>query len=153
MPSFLAGRMSSDVVSVACRKKGHEYGKLSPWARSAAVAGTDGESEVCGQGKRHPMDFALWKGKKPGEPSWPSPWGPGRPGKAWDEGSSKMSDQQLDGTVNTMQLQLEMYVLQCWQSITVALQPISRQSSSSWRMLRLDCLMRSLQKAQHPLRS
>jgi cysteinyl-tRNA synthetase len=30
--------------------------------------------------KRDPLDFALWKGAKPGEPSWPSPWGPGRPG-------------------------------------------------------------------------
>jgi cysteinyl-tRNA synthetase len=32
------------------------------------------------EGKEHPMDFALWKGAKPGEPSWESPWGPGRPG-------------------------------------------------------------------------
>ncbi|MAY81708.1 MAG: cysteine--tRNA ligase [Deltaproteobacteria bacterium] len=31
-------------------------------------------------GKRHPADFALWKGVKPGEPAWDSPWGPGRPG-------------------------------------------------------------------------
>src|SRR4029453_15770350 len=30
--------------------------------------------------KRSPLDFALWKGAKPGEPSWDSPWGPGRPG-------------------------------------------------------------------------
>ena len=30
--------------------------------------------------KAHPMDFALWKAARPGEPSWPSPWGPGRPG-------------------------------------------------------------------------
>lgn len=30
--------------------------------------------------KRHPQDFSLWKAAKPGEPSWPSPWGPGRPG-------------------------------------------------------------------------
>ena len=31
-------------------------------------------------GKRSASDFALWKASKPGEPSWPSPWGPGRPG-------------------------------------------------------------------------
>ncbi len=37
-----------------------------------------GESE--GQGKKDPADFTLWKGAKPGEPSWDSPWGPGRPG-------------------------------------------------------------------------
>jgi cysteinyl-tRNA synthetase len=33
-----------------------------------------------GEKKRDPLDFTLWKGAKPGEPSWPSPWGPGRPG-------------------------------------------------------------------------
>ena len=33
-----------------------------------------------GEQKRNPMDFALWKAAKPGEPSWDSPWGPGRPG-------------------------------------------------------------------------
>ncbi|MCM2265845.1 MAG: class I tRNA ligase family protein, partial [Desulfuromonadales bacterium] len=33
-----------------------------------------------GEQKRNPMDFALWKAAKPGEPSWESPWGPGRPG-------------------------------------------------------------------------
>jgi cysteinyl-tRNA synthetase len=37
-----------------------------------------GESEA--EGKRDPRDFTLWKGSKPGEPSWPTPWGPGRPG-------------------------------------------------------------------------
>lgn len=37
-----------------------------------------GESE--GAGKRDPADFTLWKGAKPGEPQWASPWGPGRPG-------------------------------------------------------------------------
>jgi len=41
------------------------------------------------ENKRHPMDFALWKGAKPGEPSWPSPWGPGRPG--WHMECSVMS--------------------------------------------------------------
>jgi cysteinyl-tRNA synthetase len=33
-----------------------------------------------GESKRDPLDFTLWKGAKPGEPAWPSPWGPGRPG-------------------------------------------------------------------------
>lgn len=32
------------------------------------------------QEKKHKNDFALWKASKPGEPAWPSPWGPGRPG-------------------------------------------------------------------------
>ena len=40
-----------------------------------------GEREVLGASeKKHPADFALWKFSKPGEPSWPSPWGEGRPG-------------------------------------------------------------------------
>jgi len=39
--------------------------------------------------KRHPMDFVLWKGAKPGEPQWPSPWGLGRPG--WHMECSVMS--------------------------------------------------------------
>jgi cysteinyl-tRNA synthetase len=39
-----------------------------------------GERAIVGEEKRHPADFALWKGAKPGEPTWPSPWGPGRPG-------------------------------------------------------------------------
>lgn len=39
---------------------------------------TQGESAATG--KRDPRDFTLWKGAKPGEPSWPTPWGPGRPG-------------------------------------------------------------------------
>ena len=43
--------------------------------------------------KRHPADFALWKSAKPGEPSWPSPWGPGRPG--WHIECSTMSARLL----------------------------------------------------------
>jgi cysteinyl-tRNA synthetase len=42
-----------------------------------------------GEKKRNPMDFALWKAAKPGEPSWDSPWGPGRPG--WHIECSAMS--------------------------------------------------------------
>ncbi len=46
--------------------------------------------------KRDPMDFALWKGAKPGEPAWESPWGPGRPG--WHIECSAMSVHHLGGT-------------------------------------------------------
>jgi cysteinyl-tRNA synthetase len=42
-----------------------------------------------GEEKEHPMDFVLWKGTKPGEPQWESPWGPGRPG--WHIECSAMS--------------------------------------------------------------
>ncbi len=46
--------------------------------------------------KKHPMDFALWKGAKEGEPEWPSPWGPGRPG--WHLECSVMSNRYLGTT-------------------------------------------------------
>ncbi len=46
-----------------------------------------------GEQKRNPMDFALWKAAKPGEPAWDSPWGPGRPG--WHIECSAMSMQYL----------------------------------------------------------
>jgi cysteinyl-tRNA synthetase len=45
------------------------------------------------QRKRNPLDFALWKSAKPGEPSWDSPWGPGRPG--WHIECSAMSSRYL----------------------------------------------------------
>jgi len=54
-----------------------EYGKLSKIRVEDLVAGARVEP---GEGKRSPEDFALWKAAAPGEPSWPSPWGPGRPG-------------------------------------------------------------------------
>jgi len=51
------------------------YGKLSHRRLEDMDAGEEIDPH-----KEHPADFALWKGHKPGEPSWPSPWGPGRPG-------------------------------------------------------------------------
>jgi len=49
-----------------------------------------------GEQKRNPMDFALWKAAKPGEPAWDSPWGPGRPG--WHIECSAMSSSLLGET-------------------------------------------------------
>ncbi len=54
-----------------------EYGKLSRRSLDSMVAGARVETAA---GKEHPMDFTLWKAAKPKEPSWESPWGPGRPG-------------------------------------------------------------------------
>jgi cysteinyl-tRNA synthetase len=54
-----------------------EYGKLSGRNPDELIAGARVEVD---QRKQNPLDFALWKPSKPGEPSWPSPWGPGRPG-------------------------------------------------------------------------
>jgi cysteinyl-tRNA synthetase len=57
-----------------------DYGALAHQRLEDMVEG-GGEREVLGAGaKRHPADFALWKFSKPGEPSWPAPWGDGRPG-------------------------------------------------------------------------
>ncbi|MBI2061073.1 MAG: cysteine--tRNA ligase [Nitrospirae bacterium] len=66
------------------------YGKLSGKRTEDLLAGARVEPTDL---KRHPLDFALWKGSKPGEPSWPSPWGPGRPG--WHLECSAMSMKYL----------------------------------------------------------
>lgn len=54
-----------------------EYGKLSGKILDELEAGARIEVE---ESKEDPLDFVLWKSAKPGEPSWPSPWGDGRPG-------------------------------------------------------------------------
>src|SRR6478672_11616463 len=57
-----------------------DYGLLAGQKLGEMLEG-GGEREVYGaDNKRHPADFVLWKLAKPGEPSWPSPWGEGRPG-------------------------------------------------------------------------
>jgi cysteinyl-tRNA synthetase len=66
------------------------YGKLSKRRLEDMVAGARIEVD---ERKRHPMDFALWKASKPGEPTWDSPWGPGRPG--WHIECSAMSCKYL----------------------------------------------------------
>jgi cysteinyl-tRNA synthetase len=66
------------------------YGALSGRSLDQMQAGARVEVD---ERKEHPMDFALWKASKPGEPSWPSPWGPGRPG--WHIECSAMSMQHL----------------------------------------------------------
>ncbi len=63
-----------------------EYGKLSHRTLEGMMSGARIEID---NRKEHPMDFALWKAAKPGEPSWESPWGPGRPG--WHMECSAMS--------------------------------------------------------------
>ncbi len=68
------------------------YGRLSGERLSELRAG---ERVQVDEAKRDPLDFVLWKRSKPGEPSWPSPWGPGRPG--WHIECSVMS-QLLLGT-------------------------------------------------------
>ncbi|MBI5838264.1 MAG: cysteine--tRNA ligase [Candidatus Eisenbacteria bacterium] len=70
-----------------------DYGKLSGQKIDEMRSGA--RIEV-GEHKRSPLDFALWKGSKPGEPAWESPWGPGRPG--WHIECSAMSMKYLGET-------------------------------------------------------
>ena len=57
-----------------------KYGVLTGQSIDAVRSGAGGRVEKTGTGKRDHKDFALWKAAKPGEPTWDSPWGPGRPG-------------------------------------------------------------------------
>jgi len=84
----LAYAVDGDVFYAVDRFPG--YGKLSHRKLEEMAAGARVEVD---QRKRHPMDFALWKGSKPGEPTWASPWGPGRPG--WHIECSAMSSKFL----------------------------------------------------------
>jgi cysteinyl-tRNA synthetase len=80
-------------------KNNHVYARLEPWSKGNKELIEEAEGERCmsfpilprltrslgalttSTGSRKPAsDFALWKASKPGEPSWPSPWGEGRPG-------------------------------------------------------------------------
>src|SRR5262249_11128826 len=70
-----------------------EYAKLSRRNLDDLRAG---ERVTPGEHKREPLDFALWKGEKPGEPAWDAPWGRGRPG--WHIECSAMSEKYLGTT-------------------------------------------------------
>lgn len=72
-----------------------EYGKLSHMNRDDLEAGARIDIDT---GKEDPLDFALWKTKKPGEPYWDSPWGEGRPG--WHIECSAMSRRFLGETID-----------------------------------------------------
>ncbi len=75
----------------------HDYGKLSHRDLSQMEAGASERLDSAdAQKKKHPSDFALWKAAKPGEPSWPSAWGAGRPG--WHIECSAMSMHYLGET-------------------------------------------------------
>lgn len=84
----LAYAVDGDVYFAVDRFPG--YGKLSHRRLEDMMAGARIEVD---ERKRHPMDFALWKASKPGEPWWESPWGQGRPG--WHIECSAMSSKYL----------------------------------------------------------
>jgi cysteinyl-tRNA synthetase len=71
------------------------YGKLSGKNVEDLLAGARVEVD---ERKQDPLDFALWKASKPGEPAWDSPWGPGRPG--WHIECSAMAMKHLGETID-----------------------------------------------------
>jgi cysteinyl-tRNA synthetase len=79
----------------AFEKAGNPYARLEPWNRGNNELQADGEGALAQKSteKRSPADFAIWKASKPGEPSWPSRWGPGRPG--WHIECSAMASAKL----------------------------------------------------------
>ncbi|HAT1485360.1 TPA: cysteine--tRNA ligase [Corynebacterium striatum] len=85
-----AGSVYFDVTAWNAAE-GSDYGSLSG-NRVEDMDQGEGQ-EALARGKRGPQDFALWKGAKPGEPAWPTPWGKGRPG--WHLECSAMSTYYL----------------------------------------------------------
>ena len=80
----------------------NNYARLEPWNRNDEKLQADGEGALSGKAskseKRSKADFALWKSSKPGEPSWPSPWGGGRPG--WHIECSAMASDKLGSQID-----------------------------------------------------
>lgn len=85
-----AGDVMFDVASLP------GYGRLS--GRDAAADNRAGERVAVDASKKSPFDFVLWKAAKPGEPTWPSPWGEGRPG--WHIECSAMARDLLGPVVD-----------------------------------------------------
>ena len=69
-----------DGVYFSVESAPEKYGELTGQNIDAVRGGAGGRVEGTGSSKRDHKDFALWKAAKPGEPTWDSPWGPGRPG-------------------------------------------------------------------------
>ena len=78
----------------------NNYARLEPWNRNDQELQADGEGSLTKTTteKRSDADFALWKSSKPGEPSWPSPWGNGRPG--WHIECSAMASDVLGSHID-----------------------------------------------------
>ena len=87
-----ASPTSPTATCISTWPRTRDYGKLS----RRTVEAMQGEGGSTAERKHSAADFALWKAAKPGEPSWPSPWGPGRPG--WHIECSAMSRRLLGRT-------------------------------------------------------
>ncbi|KAM5224824.1 cysteine--tRNA ligase, cytoplasmic isoform 2-T2 [Hipposideros larvatus] len=96
------GSVYFDTAKFASSER-HSYGKLVPEAVGDQKALQEGEGDLSVSAdrlseKRSPSDFALWKASKPGEPSWPCPWGKGRPG--WHIECSAMAGTLLGASMD-----------------------------------------------------
>lgn len=93
------GSVYFDTVKFDSSEK-HDYAKNQPWNRGQLDLIREGEGSlsVSGSGKKSANDFALWKGSKPGEPRWDSPWGQGRPG--WHIECSVMASDVVGETMD-----------------------------------------------------
>eukprot|EP01134_Creolimax_fragrantissima_P006802 CFRG6802T1 len=92
------GSVYFDVKAFDANPK-HDYAKCVPEAANDLGLIGEGEGELSsGVGKKNTQDFALWKTSKPGEPSWDSPWGMGRPG--WHIECSAMASDVIPGKLD-----------------------------------------------------
>ncbi|KAI1943592.1 cysteinyl-tRNA synthetase [Ophidiomyces ophidiicola] len=93
--AYVTGDGSVYFDIAAFESVGNHYARLEPWNRNDTTLQADGEGALINKSveKRSKADFALWKASKAGEPSWPSPWGPGRPG--WHIECSAMASARL----------------------------------------------------------
>ncbi|MBX7114647.1 MAG: cysteine--tRNA ligase [Myxococcaceae bacterium] len=102
MPEIVAIIEKLVAKDIAYASKGDVYFQVSKYPQYAKLSKRNledmqaGERVSVGEQKREPLDFALWKAAKPGEPSWDSPWGKGRPG--WHIECSAMSSKYLGDT-------------------------------------------------------
>ncbi len=102
MPEIVAIIEKLVAKDIAYASKGDVYFQVSKYPQYAKLSKRNlddmqaGERVSTGDQKREPLDFALWKAAKPGEPSWDSPWGKGRPG--WHIECSAMSSKYLGDT-------------------------------------------------------
>ncbi|KAF6238602.1 hypothetical protein HO173_003108 [Letharia columbiana] len=94
----LGGSVYFDIE--AFEAAGNTYARLEPWSRQDAKLIAEGEGSLteAASEKRSTADFALWKASKPGEPSWDSPWGKGRPG--WHIECSAMAVDKLGDRID-----------------------------------------------------
>ncbi|MEJ7901496.1 MAG: cysteine--tRNA ligase [Thermomicrobiales bacterium] len=116
LPATVAPRATNEIPEIismieglivrehAYKTHGDVYFRVRSFPDYGKLAGRDIDELTSGARiavsdiKDDPLDFVLWKSSKPGEPSWPSPWGPGRPG--WHIECSAMCTHHLDGIVD-----------------------------------------------------